>query len=62
MVITHPPKSTDAYANFESSENQSRNVFPAVKIEIRCESYATRRGESLPIVEKRLAPNLDYNV
>ncbi len=24
--------------------------------------YATRRGESLPLVEKRLAPNLDYNV
>jgi 5-methyltetrahydrofolate--homocysteine methyltransferase len=24
--------------------------------------YATRRGESLPAVEKRLAPNLDYNV
>jgi 5-methyltetrahydrofolate--homocysteine methyltransferase len=24
--------------------------------------YATRRGESLPVVEKRLAPNLDYNV
>ncbi|PYK08043.1 MAG: hypothetical protein DME65_14920, partial [Verrucomicrobia bacterium] len=24
--------------------------------------YATRRGESLPIVEKRLSPNLDYNV
>jgi len=24
--------------------------------------YAIRRGESLPLVEKRLAPNLDYNV
>src|SRR5947208_14884305 len=24
--------------------------------------YAARRGESLPVVEKRLAPNLDYNV
>ena len=24
--------------------------------------YATRRGESVPAVEKRLAPNLDYNV
>ena len=24
--------------------------------------YATRRGESLPLVEKRLAPNLDYNI
>ncbi|HYY35761.1 MAG TPA: vitamin B12 dependent-methionine synthase activation domain-containing protein [Candidatus Binatia bacterium] len=24
--------------------------------------YATRRGESLPATEKRLAPNLDYNV
>jgi 5-methyltetrahydrofolate--homocysteine methyltransferase len=24
--------------------------------------YATRRGESLPAVEKRLAPNLDYSV
>jgi 5-methyltetrahydrofolate--homocysteine methyltransferase len=24
--------------------------------------YATRRGESLPAVEKRLAPNLDFNV
>jgi 5-methyltetrahydrofolate--homocysteine methyltransferase len=24
--------------------------------------YATRRGESLPPVERRLAPNLDYNV
>jgi 5-methyltetrahydrofolate--homocysteine methyltransferase len=24
--------------------------------------YATRHGESLPVVEKRLAPNLDYNV
>jgi 5-methyltetrahydrofolate--homocysteine methyltransferase len=24
--------------------------------------YAARRGESLPAVEKRLAPNLDYNV
>jgi 5-methyltetrahydrofolate--homocysteine methyltransferase len=24
--------------------------------------YATRRGESLPEVQKRLAPNLDYNV
>jgi 5-methyltetrahydrofolate--homocysteine methyltransferase len=24
--------------------------------------YATRRGESAPAVEKRLAPNLDYNV
>ncbi len=24
--------------------------------------YATRRGESLPAVEKRLGPNLDYNV
>ena len=24
--------------------------------------YATRRGESLPVVEKRLAPNLDYDV
>jgi len=24
--------------------------------------YATRRGESLPAVEKRLAPNLDYDV
>jgi 5-methyltetrahydrofolate--homocysteine methyltransferase len=24
--------------------------------------YATRRGESLPVVEKRLAPNLDYNI
>jgi 5-methyltetrahydrofolate--homocysteine methyltransferase len=22
--------------------------------------YATRRGESVPAVEKRLAPNLDY--
>jgi 5-methyltetrahydrofolate--homocysteine methyltransferase len=25
-------------------------------------NYATRRGESVPAVEKRLAPNLDYNV
>ena len=24
--------------------------------------YAARRGESVPAVEKRLAPNLDYNV
>jgi 5-methyltetrahydrofolate--homocysteine methyltransferase len=24
--------------------------------------YATRRGESVPAVEKRLAPNLDHNV
>jgi 5-methyltetrahydrofolate--homocysteine methyltransferase len=24
--------------------------------------YATRRSESVPAVEKRLAPNLDYNV
>ena len=24
--------------------------------------YATRHGESVPAVEKRLAPNLDYNV
>jgi hypothetical protein len=24
--------------------------------------YATRRGQSLPAVEKRLAPNLDYTV
>jgi 5-methyltetrahydrofolate--homocysteine methyltransferase len=24
--------------------------------------YATRRGESVPVVEKRLAPNLDYNI
>ena len=24
--------------------------------------YATRRRESVPAVEKRLAPNLDYNV
>jgi 5-methyltetrahydrofolate--homocysteine methyltransferase len=24
--------------------------------------YATRRGESVPAVEKRLAPNLDYDV
>ena len=24
--------------------------------------YAARRDESLPVVEKRLAPNLDYNL
>jgi len=24
--------------------------------------YATRRGESVAAVEKRLAPNLDYNI
>jgi 5-methyltetrahydrofolate--homocysteine methyltransferase len=24
--------------------------------------YATRRSESVPAVEKRLAPNLDYNI
>jgi 5-methyltetrahydrofolate--homocysteine methyltransferase len=26
------------------------------------EDYATRRGESVPVAEKRLAPNLDYDV